>query len=277
MRNIEAADSSAYQKLNTNELRQSFVIENLFELGQMNLVYTNVDRAIVGGIVPGAEDIELTSSKEMACSYFCERREVGIINLGGNGHVVVDGTTYELGPRECLYIQRGSRGVLFSSLDVSAPAYFYLVSYPAHTDYPTTKATLKDANRLELGSSKDANCRTIYQYIRPGYIKSCQLVMGFTDLHEGSVWNSFPPHTHTRRTEVYCYFDLPPNNGTVMHFLGKSNETRHVALREKQAVISPAWSIHCGAGTGRYAFVWAMGGENQEFTDMDACDLQRLQ
>ena len=272
MRTIEAADRASYRRMTTDELRKNFVIGDLFQTGCLNLVYTNVDRAVVGGIVPGAEPLELKGGREMACTYFCERREAGIINLGGAGSVVVDGTTYDMAARECLYIRRGSRGILFSSANPEAPAQFYLVSYPAHADCPTTKAGLKDANRIELGSLAESNRRTIHQYIRPGFIKSCQLVMGFTELHEGSVWNSFPPHTHDRRTEVYCYFDLPPN-GTVMHFLGEPAETRHVAMREKQAVLSPAWSVHCGAGTGGYAFVWAMGGENQEFDDMDKCDL----
>lgn len=272
MRTIEAADRSSYRRMTTDELRKNFVIGDLFQTGCLNLVYTNVDRAVVGGIVPGAEPLELKGGREMACTYFCERREAGIINLGGAGAVVVDGTTYDMAARECLYVRRGSRGILFSSANPEAPAQFYLVSYPAHADCPTTKAGLKDANRIELGSLAESNRRTIHQYIRPGFIKSCQLVMGFTELHEGSVWNSFPPHTHDRRTEVYCYFGLPPN-GTVMHFLGEPSETRHVAMREKQAVISPAWSVHCGAGTGAYSFVWAMGGENQEFDDMDKCDL----
>jgi len=272
MRTIEAADRASYRRMTTDELRKNFVIGDLFQTGCLNLVYTNVDRAVVGGIVPGAEPLELKGGREMACTYFCERREAGIINLGGAGAVVVDGTTYDMASRECLYIRRGSRGILFSSANPEAPAQFYLVSYPAHADCPTTKAGLKDANRIELGSLAESNRRTIHQYIRPGFIKSCQLVMGFTELHEGSVWNSFPPHTHDRRTEVYCYFDLPPK-GTVMHFLGEPSETRHVAMREKQAVISPAWSVHCGAGTGAYSFVWAMGGENQEFDDMDKCDL----
>ena len=272
MRTIEAADRASYRRMTTDELRKNFVIGDLFQTGCLTLVYTNVDRAVVGGIVPGAEPLELKGGREMACTYFCERREAGIINLGGAGSVVVDGTTYDMAARECLYIRRGSRGILFSSANPETPAQFYLVSYPAHADYPTTKAGLKDANRIELGSLAESNRRTIHQYIRPGFIKSCQLVMGFTELHEGSVWNSFPPHTHDRRTEVYCYFDLPPN-GTVMHFLGEPAETRHVAMREKQAVVSPAWSVHCGAGTGAYSFVWAMGGENQEFDDMDKCDL----
>ncbi len=275
MRTIEAPDRLSYRRMTTHELRNGFVAEDLFQAGAINLVYTNVDRAVAGGIVPLAEQLELKGGREMACTYFCERREAGVINLGGAGTVVVDGTSYEMAPRECLYIRRGSRGILFSSANPEKPAQFYLVSYPAHADYPTTKAGLKDANRIELGSLAESNRRTIYQYIRPGFIKSCQLVMGFTELHEGSVWNSFPPHTHDRRTEVYCYFDLPAN-GTVMHFLGEPDETRHVALREKQVVLSPAWSVHCGAGTGGYAFVWAMGGENQEFDDMDKCDLAKF-
>ena len=272
MRTIEATDRLSYRRMTTDELRKNFVVEELFQAGTINLVYTNVDRAVVGGIMPATEPLELKGGREMACTFFCERREAGIINLGGAGSIVVDGTSYEMASRECLYIRRGSRGILFSSANPEKPAQFYLVSYPAHADYPTTKVGLKDANRIELGSLAESNRRTIYQYIRPGFIKSCQLVMGFTELHEGSVWNSFPPHTHNRRTEVYCYFDLPPN-GTVMHFLGEPDETRHVALHEKHAVLSPAWSVHCGAGTGGYAFIWAMGGENQEFDDMDKCDL----
>ena len=275
MRSIETSDRLSYRRMTTDELRQGFVVDGLFQAGKLELVYTHVDRAVVGGIVPTAEPLELKGGKELASSFFCERREAGIINLGGPGIIVVDGTTYEMATRECLYVRRGSRGVLFSSLNPDKPAQFYLVSYPAHTDYPTTKAGLKEANRLELGSVAESNRRTINQYIRPGFIKSCQLVMGFTELHEGSVWNSFPPHTHDRRTEVYCYFDLPPN-GMVMHLLGEPDETRHVALREKQVVLSPPWSVHCGAGTGNYAFVWAMGGENQEFDDMDKCDLAKF-
>ena len=258
--------------MTTEELRQNFVIENLFQPGTIQLVYTNVDRAVVGGIVPTAEALELKGGQEMACQYFCERREAGVINLGPTGSVVVDGTEYVLKPRECLYIRRGSRGILFSSEKATAPSQFYLVSYPAHADYPTTKMELKDANNIPLGATETSNKRTIHQYIRPGFTKSCQLVMGFTELHDGSVWNSFPPHTHDRRTEVYCYFDIP-KGGEVFHFLGEPTETRHVTLREKQVVVSPPWSIHCGAGTGSYAFVWAMGGENQEFNDMDNCDM----
>ncbi|MBO7654600.1 MAG: 5-dehydro-4-deoxy-D-glucuronate isomerase [Kiritimatiellae bacterium] len=275
MRTIEAADRQAYRRMTTDELREHFVVENLFQPGTIQLVYTSVDRAVVGGIVPLADPLPLQGGAEMACAYFCERREAGVINLGGAGSVTVDGVDYPLENRECLYISRGSREILFRSERQEAPAQFYLVSYPAHTAYPTTKMAVKDANTLELGSLAESNRRTLRQYIRPGFTESCQLVMGFTQLHEGSVWNSFPPHTHDRRTEVYCYFDLP-KDGMVMHLLGEPEETRHVVLREKQVVLSPPWSIHCGAGTGAYTFVWAMGGENQVFDDMDACDMKRF-
>ena len=275
MRTIEAADRQAYRRMTTDELREHFVVENLFQPGTIQLVYTSVDRAVVGGIVPLADPLPLQGGVEMACAYFCERREAGVINLGGSGCMTVDGVDYPLENRECLYISRGSREVLFRSGRQDTPAQFYLVSYPAHAAYPTTRMTVDQANTLELGSLAESNRRTLRQYIRPGFTESCQLVMGFTQLHEGSVWNSFPPHTHDRRTEVYCYFDLP-KDGMVMHLLGEPEETRHVVLREKQVVLSPPWSIHCGAGTGAYTFVWAMGGENQVFDDMDACDLKRF-
>ena len=187
---------------------------------------------------------------------------------GGVGTVTVDGKVYTLAPRECLYIGRGAKKVTFASQSAKAPPQFYLVSYPAHASHPTTHATLEQANRVAAGSPKDANARTIYQFIRPGRIASCQLVMGFTELQEGSVWNTYPPHTHNRRTEVYCYFDLP-RGGRVVHLYGEPSETRHLVLGEKDVVFSPAWSIHSGVGTGAYRFVWAMGGENQVFEDMD--------
>ena len=261
--------------MTTEELRRSFVIEDLFETGKLQLIYTNVDRAVIGGIVPTDKPLSLEGGREMACDFFCQRREVGVINLGAEGTIVVDGTEYSMNNRDCLYISLGSRSVLFSSADSANPAQFYLVSYPAHAVYPTVKMELKDANNVELGAQETSNHRTIHQYIRPGFTGSCQLVMGFTELHNGSVWNSFPPHTHDRRTEVYCYFDLP-EAGKVFHFLGEPTETRHVTLTEKQIVLSPPWSIHCGAGTGSYAFVWAMGGENQEFDDMDGCDMEHF-
>ena len=275
MRTIEAPDRASYKRMDTAELRRGFVAENLFVPGQANLAYTNVDRAVVGGFVPTGAPLPLEVGREMACEAFHDRRESGVINLGGPGVITVDGTAYPMKNHECLYIGRGAKAVAFASDDASAPACFYLVSYPAHTAYPTTHATVDQANTIRLGSLAESNSRTLRQYIRPGFIKSCQLVMGFTQLDEGSVWNTFPPHTHDRRTEVYCYFDLP-KDGLVMHFLGEPEATRHVVLREKQVVLSPPWSVHCAAGTGAYTFVWAMGGENQDFDDMDACDIARF-
>ncbi|MBN1568068.1 MAG: 5-dehydro-4-deoxy-D-glucuronate isomerase [Acidobacteria bacterium] len=268
MRIIRTADERAYRALTSEELRQHFLIDNLFEAGRMQLVYTDVDRAVVGGAMPGDSPLHLEAGQEMACRFFCERRELGILNLGAAGTISVDGQEFRLAPLECLYIGRGSRNVSFASDSAKIPACFYLVSYPAHADYPTTHAGLDKANVIDLGSQADANRRTIRQYIHLKGIRSCQLVMGFTELHEGSVWNTFPPHTHNRRTEVYCYFSLPPQ-GCVFHLLGEPEETRHIVVREKQVVLSPEWSIHSGVGTGSYRFVWAMGGENQAFDDMD--------
>ena len=275
MKTIEASDRNSYKRMTTDELRASFVLEELFVPGKVSLAYTNVDRAVVGGIVPTDSPLLLEGGREMACEHFHDRRESGILNLGGPGAITVDGVAYPMKNRECLYIGRGAKAVAFASDDPAAPACFYLVSYPAHTAYPTTHATIEQANTIRLGSLADSNSRTLRQYIRPGFIRSCQLVMGFTQLDEGSVWNTFPPHTHDRRTEVYCYFDLP-KDGLVMHFLGEPEATRHVVLREKQVVLSPPWSVHCAAGTGAYTFVWAMGGENQDFDDMDACDIARF-
>ncbi len=276
MKTIQAADCDAYRRMTSEELRAKFLAPDLFQPGRAEFCYTNVDRAVAGGIVPLGKPLTLEGGREMACEFFCERREAGVINLGQAGTITVDGTAYQVAPRECVYIGRGSRTVTFASDSAQAPAMFYLVSYPAHADYPTTHATIDKANRVDLGSIEDANKRTIYQYIRLGKIKSCQLVMGFTELHGGSVWNTFPPHTHDRRTEVYCYFDLP-KDGLVFHMMGEPTETRHVIIREKQVVLSPEWSIHAGVGTGSYKFVWAMGGENQVFEDMDKVDIGRMQ
>jgi len=275
MRVVRTADEQSYCRLTTEELRKRFLVEDIFLPGRAEFVYTDVDRAIVGGVVPTTAQLMLQGGREMACEFFCERREAGVINLGASGTITVDGTMYRLAPRECLFIGRGSREVVFASDSAGNPAFFYLSSYPAHADFPTTHAGIEQANCIELGSQKEANRRTIRQYIHLNGIRSCQLVMGFTELHEGSVWNTFPPHTHDRRTEVYCYFDLP-SQGSVMHLLGGPNETRHILVREKQAVLSPAWSVHAGVGTGEYRFVWSMGGENQAFGDMDAVDPAKI-
>lgn len=271
MRIIRTVDEQSYRRFTNEELRRHFLVENLFQSGRIELVQTDVDRAIVGGIVPTGDPLRLQGGRHMGCSYFFEHREAGVINLGSAGTVHVDGKTFRLAHLDCLYIGRGSREVGFAGDSIEPSALFYLVSYPAHANIPAMRAGLKDANRIELGSQKEANHRTIHQYIHPNGIPSCQLVMGFTELHDGSVWNTFPPHTHGRRTEVYCYFDLPPQ-ACVMHLMGVPEETRHIILWEKQVALAPSWSIHSGVGTGNYRFVWAMGGENQEYDDVNAVD-----
>jgi 4-deoxy-L-threo-5-hexosulose-uronate ketol-isomerase len=268
-------DAIRYPRLNTDELRAGYLIESLFVPGKAKLVYTDIDRAVIGGIVPTAQPLALETSKELASNFFAERRELGVINLAGNGAINVDGQAFALAKRDCLYIGRGSKQIEFGSADAQQPAWFYLVSYPAHTTHPTRLVTPKDAEPVSLGSPKDANQRTIYKYIHLNGVKSCQLVMGFTELKEGSVWNTMPPHTHTRRTELYLYFDVAPD-AAVFHMMGSAQETRHLVVRNGEAVLSPPWSLHCGAGTSAYSFVWAMGGENQEFTDMDQITVKEL-
>lgn len=264
-----------YQKLGTDELRAAFLVESLFAPAKLELVYTDADRAILGSAVPVDTPVKLAADAELRAAFFCERRELGVLNLGGNGSVEVDGAQYEMANLDCLYVGRGSQNVVFHSQGVAQPARFYLLSYPAHATHPTTHARVKDATPVELGTQADANCRTIYKYIHPGGIKSCQLVMGFTQLKEGSVWNTMPAHTHTRRSEIYVYFGLNPEQ-RVMHFMGTPKHTRHLVVADKQAVISPSWSIHCGAGTGDYSFCWGMGGENQTFEDMDPAPAEQL-
>ena len=263
-----------YQALGTKELRSTFLVESLFAPEKLALVYSDADRAIIGSAVPVTSPVPLTADADLRAAYFCERRELGVLNIGGPGAVEVDGKRFEMAKSDCLYVGRGSQSVSFSSDAAANPACFYLLSYAAHAAYPTTLIPSANANHVHLGTAADANRRTIHQYIHSGGVKSCQLVMGYTQLHEGSVWNTMPPHTHARRTEIYVYFDL--GKGRVMHFMGTPEETRHIAISDRQAVISPSWSIHCACGTGSYAFCWGMGGENQEFTDMDAVPLERL-
>lgn len=264
-----------YQKLGTDDLRSHFLIESLFAAGKLELVYSDADRAIIGSAVPTDAPVKLSADAELRAAYFCERRELGVLSIGGDGAVEVDGTTHAMAKLDCLYVGRGSKSVTFTSKDAANPAVFFLLSYPAHAAYPTTHARKSDATPVELGTSADANCRTIYKYIHTGGIKSCQLVMGFTQLKEGSVWNTMPAHTHTRRSEIYIYFDLAPNR-RVMHFMGSPKNTRHLIVANRQAVISPSWSIHSGCGTGNYTFCWGMGGENQAFDDMDPAPVDQL-
>lgn len=270
-----ATDNVRYKRMTTEEMRQSFLIDDLFEPGKLCLTYCETERAIVGSAVPLDSQIQLKGGKELAAANFAERRETGVINLGGNGIITVDGAVYNMENLDGLYIGRGVEDILFDSEDKSAPALFYIVSYPAHADYPTTHAKKSDSEEISLGSSEDANERVIFKYIYPGGIESCQLVMGITCLKPSNVWNTMPAHTHERRTEVYLYFDVD-DGSTVFHYMGQPDETRHIAVANLQAVISPMWSIHSGCGTKNYFFVWAMGGENQAFDDMDHVKINDL-
>jgi len=256
-----------YKRMTTAELREAFLVD-LFECGKLNLLYCEVERAITGAAVPVDAALVLEAGKELAADYFCQRREVGVLNIGATGTVTVDGEIFEMENLDGLYIGRGAKEISFTSVDSKNPARFYLLSYPAHTTFPTKQAKKADANAIELGSLEDSNKRVIYQYIHEKGIQSCQLVMGFTVMEPGSVWNTMPCHTHERRTEVYLYFNLA-DDARVFHFMGPADETRHLAVSDGQAVISPMWSIHSGCGTRAYTFCWGMGGENQRFDDMD--------
>ncbi len=269
-------DQNGFKKFTTDELRKSFLIENLFEKNKIPMVYSDVDRSITGSAVPSGKTLKLTATKkDMAANYFAERREIGVINIGDKGSILLDGKEYKMGNRDGLYIGKGIESIEFNSASNKKPAMFYFVSYPAHTSYPTKHISFADSTPRQLGSSSDANKRTIYQYIHPGTMKTCQLVMGLTELEEGSVWNTMPCHTHQRRSEVYMYFNLKPES-FVVHILGEPTETRHIIIRNQQAVLSTSWSMHSGCGTQNYSFIWAMGGENQEFDDMDWIPMNEL-
>jgi 4-deoxy-L-threo-5-hexosulose-uronate ketol-isomerase len=272
---LYTADRERYRRMTTSELRGAYLIDNMFVPGEVTLCYTDVERSVVGSAVPTNEALTLPIHKELAADYFAQRREIGVINIGAAGTVVVDGETYAMDNRDSLYIGRGSEQVEFSSVSASDPAKFYFVSYPAHTAYPTKLVRKAEANRLELGSMEECNDRVIHQSILPGLVDTCQIVMGFTQLAPGSNWNTMPVHTHRRRTEIYMYFDLPEDQ-CVFHFMGEPDETRSIVVREGQAVASPSWSIHSGVGTRNYTFVWAMGGENQDFPDMDHVGVRNM-
>lgn len=255
------------QTLSTDELRRDFLIENFFGDNRISLTFTDLDRMAAGGVSPSSGSVILENHKETGADFFLERRELGVINVGGPGVIRVDGKGYEVGNLDCLYIATGSKAVTFESSDGANRAKFYLLSCPSHAVFPTTLVKRSEATPIALGSQATANQRKIYQYIHQKGIRSAQLVMGLTELAEGSVWNTFPPHTHLRRTEIYFYFDMGQN--VLSHFVGPPATTRHVWIRNEQAVLSPSWSIHCGCGTGAYKFIWAMAGENQTFDDMD--------
>jgi len=265
----------SFAHMSTAEIRAEFLVADLFAPNEIRLVYVHIDRMIVGSAVPVDTPLTLPASKELAADYFAQRRETGVFNIGGDGTVTVDGQEHNLGYQDMVYIGRGSREIVFLSADARWPARFYLISLPAHQNYPTRCITKQQANAIKLGSKATANERTIYQYVHEGGVQSCQLVMGFTELATGSVWNTMPAHTHERRSEVYMYFNLSGDD-VVFHLMGQPQETRQIVVREGQAVISPSWSIHAGAGTGNYCFVWAMGGENQAFADMDPAPLAEM-
>ena len=283
---IRTASSPRDMKHYTTErLREEFLIENLFVPGEIKLVYSHIDRIITGAAVP-TSPLTLTAGEELRAAYFLERREMGIINIGGKGTVTVDGKVYELGYKDGMYIGMGAKDISFASEDESVPAKFYLNSAPAHKTYPTVLIKLegtpeegvviiKDENKVELGCLEESNHRVINKYILPGQVESCQLVMGMTALKPGSVWNTMPCHTHDRRMEVYLYFEMP-EDAFVMHYMGEPTQTRHIVMRNEEAVISPSWSIHAGSGSRAYTFIWGMVGENQVFTDMDGVNNRDL-
>ena len=264
----------------TERLREEFLIQPVFVPGEVRMLYSHYDRVIVGSATPTKEKLTLSAGEELRADYFLERREMGVINIGGLGIICVDGKRYEVDYKEAMYIGRGAKDISFESVSAESPAKFYINSAPPHTSYPTVLikpegtsedgvVIVKDENKVELGSVEESNHRVICKYILPGQVESCQLVMGMTSLRPGSVWNSMPCHTHDRRMEVYLYFELP-EDAFVMHYMGEPTETRHIVVRNEEAVISPSWSIHAGSGSRNYTFIWGMLGENQAFGDMDA-------
>lgn len=261
--------------MSTAEIRRRFLLEDLFESDRVIMYHSELDRATVGGIVPGSIPLELLAPPEFSSDSFAQRRELGVFNIGGPGIARVDGISFRLAPRDAIYIGCGSRDIRFESEDGKKPALFYFVSYPAHASYETKLVSTSDAESSVLGTTASANRRTLRRYIRTPAIKTSQLTMGLTTLVEGSVWNTMPVHRHERRSEIYLYFDLP-EDAVVFHCLGEPRETRHVLVRNRQAVISPSWSIHAGVGTQHYSFIWAMGGENREFSDMDPIPMEVL-
>lgn len=269
-----ASSPQAVKKYDTQELRDEFLIPNLMEAGKIKLTYTHYDRYIAGGAVPKAE-LKLETIDPLKSSYFLERREIGIINVGAKGSVSVDGEIYEMNHKDALYIGKGIKEVVFKSYDAQNPAKFYINSAPAHKTFPTKKVSLAEANKIELGSLETANHRTVSQMLIGGIVTTCQLQMGMTELKKGSVWNTMPAHVHDRRMEVYFYLDVPENQA-VCHFMGQPQETRHIWMHNHQAVISPPWSIHSGSGTSNYTFIWGMAGENLDYNDMDVAKITDL-
>ncbi|VAW16559.1 4-deoxy-L-threo-5-hexosulose-uronate ketol-isomerase [hydrothermal vent metagenome] len=268
------------KSFDTGQLRANYLITDIFRAGEITMTYSHLDRTIVGGAMPGTTALKLLSNKQIGTKDFLERREIGIINVGGSGKITIENQDsdlqeYELENSDCLYIPMKAGQVQFHSIDANSPAKFYFISSPAHRAYKVQKITADDANLLELGTQADANVRVLRQYIHPEICDSCQLVMGVTMIADGSVWNTMPAHIHDRRSEVYLYFNMEENT-RVFHMMGDPNETRHIVVSNEQAILSPGWSIHSGAGTGNYGFIWSMAGDNQDFTDMDFIKMEDL-
>jgi 4-deoxy-L-threo-5-hexosulose-uronate ketol-isomerase len=269
-----ASSPKAVKKYDTTELRGEFLIDDLMQTGKIKITYTHYDRYLAGGAVPTTPLI-LETIDPLKSEHFLDRREIGIINVGGSGSVEVDGTTYELNLKDALYIGMGAKEVIFKSNNADQPAKFYFNSAPAHHGYPTKKVSLAEANKIELGSFETANHRIVSQMIIGGVVTTCQLQMGMTELKAGSVWNTMPAHVHDRRMEIYFYLDVPEGH-SVCHFMGQPQETRHIWMQNHEAVISPPWSIHSGSGTSNYTFIWGMAGENLDYNDMDKVDIPNL-
>ena len=275
MKILHSVHPDDFRHYTSSTIRERFLLDSLLVQGTINCVYTHYDRMIVGIAKPAGKKLVLENYPNLKAQYFLERREIGIINVGGEGTVMVDGHNYQLKKLDCLYIGKGIENVSFLSSDAGEPAVFYLLSSPAHAVYPVSLMTNDEAVKVNLGSTSTANARTINKYIHLEGIRSCQLVMGLTILHEGSIWNTIPPHVHDRRMEAYFYFDVPEGH-RVIHYMGHGEETRHILMKNYDAVVSPPWSIHAGSGTASYSFIWGMAGENQDYTDMDSIPVTDL-
>lgn len=275
MNNRYANHPNDSKKYDTNQLREHYMVEEIFNDDKVELTYSHVDRIIFGGIKPVNESLKLEAGKSMGVDYFLERREMGVINVGGEGIVSIDGEEFALNNKDGLYIGKGNKDIIFKSSNPKNPAKFYINSVPAHKEYKTVKIEIEKANPVKMGDNSTLNKRTIYQYVHPNVCESCQLLMGLTILEPGSAWNTMPCHTHERRMEVYFYFDMEEDT-RVIHLMGEPTETRHLIVKNEQAIISPSWSIHSGVGTSNYTFLWGMCGENQTFTDMDHISMDTL-
>jgi len=275
MKTLLVSDPVRYPRMTTQELRDSFLVNGISRPGEIHLTYVDLDRAVVGIAVPTDQAIALTSSPELRAAFFTERRELGALNIGGEALVHVGDSSYPLANLDLIYIGRNNPEIRFESKSKEKPAVFYLLSFPAHTAHPVAVVKKECAQPTELGSAAQSNHRTIYKYIHAGGVKSCQLVMGVTHLHEGSTWNTMPAHTHMRRSEVYFYFDVA-ETARVFHLMGPPEESRHIVVADREIVVSPGWSIHAGVGTQAYKFCWGMGGENQDYADMDPVPLDEM-